>query len=266
MRVGFFQFAPKFGDPAANLAKVESALGKVAADLIVLPELFSTGYSFADRDELAEYAESFGPAAAGPTMTGLRQMADRTRIAIAAGVAERTEDGRLFNSAALFVPGQYEPLLTYRKIHLFGREKELFDPGDHAPRTAVFQNARIGLEVCFDHFFPELTRALALQGAQLICHPANLVLQYAQQTTVTRALENGIFWAMANRIGTEEHSGRQLTFTGRSQIVGPRGKVLAAAGETEEVVKVTEFNPSQADDKEIFNGNDLLRDRRPELY
>lgn len=267
MRVGFFQFAPKFGDRPANLARVESALAKAAADLIVLPELFSTGYCFADRAELAGFAEVLGPApAAGPTITGLQSMVDRTGIAITAGIAELAADGRLFNSAALLVPGQQGPLLTYRKIHLFGREKELFDPGDRAPQTAVFQGCRIGLEVCFDHFFPELTRALALQGVQLICHPANLVLQYAQQTTVTRALENGVFWVLANRVGAEEHSGRQLTFTGLSQIVGPRGRILAAAGEAEEVLKVTEFDPSLADNKEIFTGNDLLKDRRPEFY
>lgn len=281
MRVGFFQFAPKFGDRPANLAKVESALGKAAADLVVLPELFSTGYCFADRAELAGFAESFGPTPGpGPTMTGLRNLVDRTGIAIAAGIAEQATDGRVFNSAVLLAPGQPEPLLTYRKIHLFGREKELFAPGDRAGQTAVYQGCRIGLEVCFDHFFPELTRSLALQGAQLICHPANLVLRYAQQTTITRALENGVFWVLANRIGTEERSGlgnsppripgkeseRRLTFTGLSQIVGPRGKVLAAAGETEEALKIAELDPSRADDKEIFKGNDLLKDRRPELY
>jgi predicted amidohydrolase len=268
VRVGFFQFAPKFGDPSANLARVEAALSKAAADLVVLPELFSTGYCFADRAELAGFAESFGSAAraASPTLTGLQNLVDRAGIAIAAGVAERATDDRLFNSAVLLVPGQPEPWLTYRKIHLFGREKELFDPGDRAPQTAVHQGCRIGLEVCFDHFFPELTRTLALQGAQLICHPANLVLRYARQTTVARALENGIFWVMANRVGTEEHSGRQLAFTGHSQIVGPRGRILVAAGETEEVLRVTEFDPSRADDKEIFKGNDLLKDRRPDLY
>jgi len=266
VRVGFFQFAPKFGDRAANLAKVESAISKATADLVVLPELFSTGYSFADRAELAEYAESLGPTHPGPTIAGLQNLVDRTRIAIAAGIAERDENGRLFNSAILLVPGQHGPLLTYRKIHLFGREKELFDPADRAGQTAVYRNCRIGLEVCFDHFFPELTRALVLQGAQLVCHPANLVLQYAQQTTVTRALENGIFWVLANRIGTEENSGRKITFTGRSQIIGPRGKILAAAGETEEVLKTAEFDPALSDNKEIFTGNDLLKDRRPELY
>ena len=266
MRVGFFQFAPQFGARAANLAKVESALTGATADLVVLPELCNTGYCFGSRTELSGLAED---PIKGPTVTRLQRLADRTGIAIVAGLAER--DGAvgspgLFNSAVLLAPGRPTPLLTYRKVHLFGREKELFDPGDRPPAIAAFKGVKVGLEVCFDHFFPELTRTMALQGVQLICHPANLVLHYAQQTTVTRALENGIFWVLCNRIGTETRIEQALTFTGRSQIVAPRGQILVAAGCEEEVIKIVDIDPGLAADKEIFTNNDLLKDRRPELY
>lgn len=262
MRVGFLQFAPEFGNPEANLARVEAALRGAAADLVVLPELFNTGYCFSSRDELAGLAEDL---ATGPAATRLQRLADKARIAIAAGIAERSGT-RLFNSAVLVAPGRTEPLLIYRKVHLFGREKELFDPGDQGPAVANLDGVCIGLEVCFDHFFPELSRALALQGVQVVCHPSNLVLHYAQQTTVTRALENGIFWILCNRVGTETRGGQALTFTGRSQIVAPRGEILAAAGRDEETLKVVDIDPHLADDKEIFRNNDLLKDRRPELY
>jgi len=266
MRVGFFQFAPEFGNLEANLARVEAALRGTAADLVVLPELFNTGYCFASRDELAGLAEDL---VSGLTVTRLQRLADETRIAIAAGIAERSGDSgspALFNSAVLLAPGRPGPLLSYRKVHLFGREKELFNPGDRAPAVAELNGVRIGLEVCFDHFFPELARTLALQGVQIVCHPSNLVLHYAQQTTVTRALENGIFWILCNRIGTETRNGEELTFTGRSQVVAPRGEILASAGRDEEAMKVVEIDPHLADDKEIFRNNDLLKDRRPELY
>jgi predicted amidohydrolase len=266
VRIGFFQFAPQFGAREANLAKVESALAGATADLVVLPELFNTGYCFGSRTELSGLAEDL---TTGPTVTRLQLLADRAGIAIAAGIAERGSTAGspgLFNSAVLLAPDHPAPLLTYRKVHLFGKEKELFDPGDRPPAIAVFREVKVGLEVCFDHFFPELTRALVRQGAQLVCHPANLVLHYAQQTTVTRALENGIFWILCNRIGTETRADQALTFTGRSQIVAPRGQILATAGREEEVIKVVDIDPDLADDKEIFTNNDLLKDRRPELY
>jgi predicted amidohydrolase len=262
MRVGFFQFAPEFGNVEANLARVEAALRGGAAELIVLPELFNTGYCFNSRAELAGFAEDLS---SGPTTTRLQRLADDTRIAVAAGMAE-SSGGQLFNSAVIIAPGLPQPLLTYRKVHLFGREKELFDPGDRAPAIAELNGVRIGLEVCFDHFFPELARTLALHGVQVVCHPSNLVLHYAQQTTIARALENGIFWVLCNRIGTENHGGQELAFTGRSQIVAPRGEILASAGRDEEILKIVAIDPHRADDKEIFRNNDLLLDRRPELY
>lgn len=262
MRAGFFQFEPRFGDKAGNLAKVEQALGDARADLMTLPELFSTGYGFAAPDEVLEMAEDL---TSGPTVTRLQALATRTGTTIAAGIAERDGD-RTFNSGVIIAPGQSTPVLIYRKLHLFGREKELFSPGDRRPRVVSVSGVQLGIEVCFDHFFPELARSLALQGAQVICHPANLVLRYAQQTTVARALENGVFWILCNRVGTEQQAGRELKFTGASQIVGPRGQVLCQAGADEEVVKVVEIDPNAALDKCVFPGNDLLKDRRPEMY
>jgi predicted amidohydrolase len=262
VRVGFFQFDPVFGDQGANLARVEQALADVRADLVTLPELFSTGYCFSTRDELLALAEC---PKTGPTVRRLQKLADQTGIALAAGIAERAED-KVYNAAVLVKPGLTGPALVYRKIHLFGREKEMFSPGDRRPQLTEVRGVRVGLEVCFDHFFPELARTLALKGAQLICHPANLVLAYAQQTTVARALENGIFWILCNRTGTEIHGGRELTFTGRSLVISPRGSILARADDEETAVRVVEIDPVAADDKCVFPGNHLLNDRRPELY
>jgi predicted amidohydrolase len=120
--------------------------------------------------------------------------------------------------------------------------------------------------VCFDHYFPEAARSLALAGAQIICHPSNLVLAVAQRTTVVRALENRVFWVLANRTGVEELGRKRLAFTGRSQIVAPDGTVLARADSAREQLTVVEIDPTQALDKRATARNDLLADRRTELY
>jgi len=259
MRIGFLQFAPEFRDKAANRAHVEQKLAGVRADIMVLPELFSTGYYFAARDELAEQAEDPDT---GATFIFLQELSRRKGTTLVAGVAERGARG-VYNSAVVQTPAGKR--MIYRKLHLFDEEKNLFVPGDQEPAVFPAQGMSIGMEICFDYFFPELTRILALAGARIICHPANLILPYAQLLTVARALENRVFWILCNRIGTERRGDRRLAFTGQSQIVAPDGTVLCRAGNNEEAVMVVEIDPSLADNK-VVGSNDLFRDRRPEFY
>jgi predicted amidohydrolase len=120
--------------------------------------------------------------------------------------------------------------------------------------------------ICFDWIFPEAARSLALLGADLIAHPSNLVLPYCHAAMVTRALENGVFTATANRVGTESRAGRSLTFTGGSRIIDPRGRVLAEAGTATEETLVVDLDPAAARDKMITDHNHRLADRRPGLY
>jgi len=121
--------------------------------------------------------------------------------------------------------------------------------------------------ICFDWIFPEAARTLALLGAQVICHPANLVLPHCQKAMITRSIENRLFIITANRIGTESKPGSEpISFTGRSQIVGPEGTVLARAPRARRMVALVEIDPALALDKRITPENDILLDRRPELY
>ena len=120
--------------------------------------------------------------------------------------------------------------------------------------------------VCYDWAFPEVARSLALQGADILCHPSNLVLPWGQQAMQVRCLENGVYAVTANRFGTDARPRGEVTFTGGSQIVGPRGEVMQQATKGQEALYITELDLAKARDKRIAPLNHLIDDRRPEFY
>ena len=260
LRVGFFQFAPKFGEVETNLSKIVSALRNAEADIIVLPELAFTGYFFQDRSELASLAED---PAKSPTVSSLIALCRDRDLFLVTGFAERSAD-KIFNSALLV--GGDGILHTYRKLHLFNTEREYFDPGDTPLETIELCGARIGIMVCFDWIFPEVARVLALQGADLLCHPSNLVLTYCQQAMLTRCLENSVFAVTANRFGSDIRPRGTLTFTGQSQMAAPDGELVYRAKPGEEELYIAEIDVRKARDKWMTQRNELLEDRRPEYY
>lgn len=260
MKVGFVQFAPVFGQIAANLAKAGELLKRAEAELVVLPELFNTGYLFTSQAEALSLAEEIP---AGKTTVTLARMAREQHLHIVAGICER-EGERLFNAAVLVGPEGY--VGRYRKIHLYQEEKRWFQPGDEGFKVFDIGLCRLGLMICFDWFYPEAARVLALQGAQVICHSANLVLPFCQAGMVTRCLENRIFAVTANRTGTEKRGEGKLHFTGKSQITGPRGRILYRAGNDREEVGSVEIDVREADDKQLNSYNDLFLDRKVAFY
>jgi predicted amidohydrolase len=184
MRVGFYQFKPAFGKVSKNLKTIISALSNIDADLIVLPELAFTGYYFKDRRELMHYAED--PADSN-TIASLLALCREKKLYLVSGFAEKSMD-KCFNSSVLIGP---EGLVhIYRKLHLFNTEKNCFDAGDIPLQVNTVMDSKIGMMICYDWLFAEVSRSLALQGAEIICHPSNLVLSYCQQTMLTRSLEN----------------------------------------------------------------------------
>lgn len=260
MRIGFYQFAPRVGEVKENLAQVASALEGVEADLIVLPELANSGYLFLSQDEVEAIAEPIP----GPTTDFLQALARQHECWLVAGLPERAGGG-CYNSAVLIGPGGV--MGTYRKVHLFCEEKLYFRSGDLGFPVFDVEGVRVGLLVCFDHIFPEAARTLALQGAQIICHPSNLILpEYGQLTTRVRSIENRVYWVLANRWGVEERGGKTLTYTGCSQVTGPDGAVLARAPAQEDALCIVEVDPSRSNDKRVTPLNDLFADRRPEVY
>jgi predicted amidohydrolase len=109
-------------------------------------------------------------------------------------------------------------------------------------------------------------RTLALKGAQIICHPSNLVMPYCQKTMYARAVENRVFIITTNRIGTETRNDEELIFTGGSVIFDPKGNYLSEGTINEEELKIEEINQTDADDKFINKFNNVITDRREEFY
>jgi predicted amidohydrolase len=261
MQAGFFQFSPAFGRKQENLEKVRAATRDMSLDLLVLPEFFATGYQFVAQDEVADLSESIPHGATTDFLIGL---AIEKGIYIAAGLPER--DGDIFyNSAVLAGPEGF--IGFYRKTHLFFEENLFFRPGNTGFRVWDTKIGKIGIMICFDWFFPESTRTLALRGAEVIAHPSNLVLPHCPQAMTVRCLENRVYAVTANRTGSEQRQGKPaLTFIGQSQITSPQGEILARAGTDDEVILTAELDLSRARDKKLNAFNDLFGDRRPESY
>lgn len=261
MLVGYFQFNPIFGDIKRNLDTVMTRLAQVRCDLMVLPELFASGYQFVSQEEVESLAE---PVPGGPTTTRLMELARDRAMHLVAGLPER--DGkRYYNSAVLVSPSGL--LGVYRKAHLFYEETLFFSPGETGFQVWDIGSAKVGVMICFDWFYPEAARTLALKGAEILCHPSNLVLPHCPDAMVTRCLENRVFSITADRIGFEARGGKdRLTYVGNSEIVTPRGRILHRAPADQEELMVLEIDPREAHDKSLNPYNDLLRDRRKHLY
>jgi len=261
LKVGFVQFNPVFGRVKENLEKVESMIKSINCDLLVLPELFSTGYTFKSRQEVLRFGEIFSNS---NTIEFLKRIAKERRMSIVGGFAER--DGkRIYNSSVLF--SKHGGHFIYRKKHLYRYENRFFDKDYEPFKIARLESGtKVGLVICFDWIYPEAIRQLALKGAQIICHSANLVMPFCQDAMITRAIENRVFIVTANRIGVEKRRGIENRFTGMSQIISPEGRILARAGEREEVTIIVNVNPKIAKNKYLNPMNDIFKQRRKDIY
>jgi len=273
--IACIQFEPEVGKLATNREESCRLIEKAAekgSDFIVLPELANSGYVFEDRSEARSLAE---PIPGGETAQQWKELAAAHNTYIVGGYAER--DGvDLYNSAVLFGPDGY--IGTHRKLHLWNEEKLWFEPGDE---IKVFNTeiGRIGIQICYDQWFPELSRIQAAKGADLIAEPTNWVpineyertglaedeLAQANGLAVSNAHVNTVWFACADRVGTE----RGQPFLGRSLIVDPTGKKVTgpASQSDEEILIAHDCDIMSARTKKVWNDlNVIPRDRRTDLY
>jgi predicted amidohydrolase len=267
MIIGAAQFEPTLGAVGRNVETCKEWIrhaGAEGCELLVLPECATSGYVFEDRSEAYNCAAQVE----GSVCEELVDACGEADLFCAVGMLERDGE-RLYNTALLLGPSGVAA--RYRKAHIpfvgvdrfVERGGDPFDPAD----TPV---GRIGLEICYDMRFPEISRALALRGAEIILHPTNWVGTAATIAEImprTRAVENRVYFATANRIGVE----RGTRFIGQSLIVDPDGNVLARAGSDDQCLITAEVDPASARVKDIVPDPGaceihLFSDRRPELY
>ena len=270
VRIACIQMEPRVGHKAANVAKSLELIATAArngARLVVLPELANSGYVFESREEAFALAE---PVPGGPTTEAWLKAAREFGLTIVAGIAER-EGTKLYNSAAIIGPEGY--IGTFRKVHLWNEENLFFEPGNLGFPVFATPVGRIGAMICYDGWFPEGHRLLALQGADLICIPTNWVPIPGQDPKreamanilcMAAAHSNSVFIAAADRVGTE----RGQPFLGESLIVSYTGwPVAGPASRTDEEIIYAEVNLSDARRKRNWNEyNQVLRDRRKDVY
>jgi predicted amidohydrolase len=255
------------GDVGGNRERVSRAVEAAATAggrVIVVPELANSGYVFADVVEARSFAEPLD----GPTVTGWARLASRFDAVLVAGFCELDGDGRVRNSAVLVDATGVRAL--YRKAHLWDREKAIFVPGDAPPPVVDTACGRLAVMICYDLAFPEWTRLPALAGAQLICAPVNWprVLRPSGERPIeivrvqAAAEVNRVFIAVADRTG-DEHGVRWL---GGSVIVTPDGWPSSDPVLDQATTLISDLDLDAARDKRVSDHNDVLADRRPELY
>ncbi|KAA1429224.1 nitrilase-related carbon-nitrogen hydrolase [Nocardioides antri] len=266
--VAVVQLAPVLGDLAGNRRRLLAAVDEAAAAgarVVVLPELATTGYCFTDAAQARALAEPVD----GPTVRALTDLAARHDLVVVVGLALLDPEGRLRNSAVL-VDGD-GPAAVYDKVHLWGREPDVFTAGDAPPPVVATRHGRVGLMVCYDLEFPEWVRRAALDGAELVCVPVNWPdpgrpdgeRPVETLTAQVAAATNRVYVAVADRVGDE----RGTRWIGGSVIAGPDGYPLVVSrldGSSQTLL--ADCDLASARDKALSRHNDRFADRRPHLY
>jgi predicted amidohydrolase len=267
VRIACCQLGPVIGDIEGNRRLLRGAIREAAAAgarLIVLPELCSTGYVFQSADE----ARALGRIGSAGAVSDWVEEAAHADVVVVGGYLE--VDGASIYSSAAVVDGT-GVLATYRKTHLWDSELRIFSPGEQAPPVVSTALGAVGLSVCYDLFFPEVTRKLALEGADVIVVPTNSpsasdgVASDNIGVSIARAAAhvNRVFVAVCDRWGEE----RGTRWVGRSVIADPDGAIVAAPPGDREALLLADCALERARDKRWLGTlNNAFSDRRPELY
>jgi predicted amidohydrolase len=257
-RVSIIQFMPELANPAENVRRLEPLINDASnSHLVVLPELANSGYNFRNKAEALNCAEEIGKR--GLFQDFLMAKAREKNIYIVSGIDEREGD-MLYNSSILVGP---EGLIgKYRKMHLFMNEKDIFQKGNAGLPVFDLGAFRIGMMICFDYLFPEPWRILAQKGADLVCHPSNLLTENPHRCLPGIALMNRIYVATANRTGSEDN----ISFNGMSFFTEPTGEIVNKLSKDRTEIATLAIDTQRARNKMITLRNHVFDDRRPEAY
>jgi len=264
IRIAAVIFNSVVNRPDDNLARMVhwvKEARKLGARLICFPELTVTGYS--TRPEIKDAAEPVP----GPISRRLQEMACEHKMPILAGMAEKDEKGRIFASHLVATPEKISGV--YRKIHIAPPERGIFSPGDTVP---LFESAgiRLGIQLCYDAHFPELSSRMALGGADVIFMPHASPRGTPQEKfnswmrhLTARAFDNGVFIVACNQTGKNQ---KGLEFPGLAVVIGPSGNVLKDRITDRESMLVADLSADDLSDVRDHKMRYFLPNRRPELY
>jgi predicted amidohydrolase len=267
MRIAAVQMDVTLTDVPGNLARMQAKVRETraaGAELTIFPECALTGYCFSSLDEARPFAESIP----GPSVEAMIETCAQLGGFVVFGMLERAGE-RIFNALALVGPAGL--VGSYRKVHLpyLGVDK-FTDFGDRPFAIHEINGVKIGMTICYDGGFPEPARCLALLGADLIVLPTNWppgAEPAADFAINTRALENTLYYAAADRVGVE----RDVAFIGKSRICDPLGKTIASADHTDEAVLYADIDVARSRNKHLIrqpgvNEVNRIADRHPEMY
>jgi len=223
MKIGFFQFDVVYGDKQANLDKVTQALLQDDFDLILLPELFSTGSIFLSVQHVHDFAEVVPE---GETTQRLIALAQSKSAYIVAGIIER-EGEHCYNSAVIVGPNGF--IGTHRKVNLASSDLRFFSAGE---QFNVFEilGRKVGVLLCYDIWFPQAAQTLVEQGVDIILNPSNFCGEDSVAVITQQAKVSGVYTIAANRLGMDHDMGTGVKFIGASLIISPKGEVLKHGG------------------------------------
>ncbi|MBX8634432.1 MAG: hypothetical protein M1351_07500 [Candidatus Thermoplasmatota archaeon] len=255
MKITVVQWSPSFGKKQLNWARMEEFSRRCDSDIIVFPELYSSGYNFDSREEIIPHSDTVG------ALSGLAEISAGDGKLIAGGFSE-LDGRRVFDSAFAISEGKVD---IYRKIHLWAKETQIFDEGIES-LIVSYGDAKVGIEICYDLQFPELARLMLSGGADIILCP----MAWAEEPTymdretpsfvhlaIAQSFSNGVFTAIANRVGTE----RGAVFEGHSGVADPYGNFSGLKrGEGEITVEMDLSAVEKARRPNVYNNLD--KDRR----
>jgi predicted amidohydrolase len=252
MRVASLQMRIIKGDKDKNISNVDSLIGNNKLDLVVLPELFSTGYFFEEKSQIELISEEIPN---GDTTKKLLEIAARKECHIVGTLIER-EDNKNYITSILAGPKGY--IGKHRKRHLTTDELEFYTPGSESEVYEI-NGCKIGIVVCFEGWFPERIRELLLKGAQIICHSALIMSDKTMNIMKVRAIENNMFIVIANSISSEYFKGNNITFRGESRIYDTSGNIIIDAGKEEKII-IAEIDEKESLKRELPDCRNIIEE------
>ncbi len=260
MKIATVQNSPVFGEKEKNITDLLKMMESAPAELYILPEMSYSGYQLVSKEE----AETLADKVDSDNIMRFFEWSKAHGSAVILGFPEAAEDGKIYNSSIFITPEGDRHI--YRKSHLFYKEKIFYAPGNTGFFVNEWHGVKIGQAICFDWYFSESFRTLALLGADLIAHCTNIVMPYFQRAAFARAIENKVYIATSNRIGTEERDGEKLVYTGESVIVDPLGNYLVDAPSDKTGIFTAEIDTKLSRNKKLNDFNDVIGDRRTIFY